>query len=233
MLDINSQDQFDRRFSEKPALNYSFDSKKAGRKDRKIIQSLQSYGIGSKKCLDVGPGTGRWLQFFKKNGASYLGAIDFSQESLNKCANLCEKRQKANLETDGFDFESDTFDILISIEVLEHIKNPKKYLTEILRVTKTGGMVLMSVPNLVSFISRLRMFVGMLPMAMSSDSTHIRFYRKCDIKKIFAPFGLKPLFIPTSICLNPLRQKSMLTIPSFAPISFLDDSLLFMFINDK
>ncbi len=91
------------------------------------ITCLLKYGIKGKKCLDVGPGTGRWLQYLKNNYTSYLSAIDISDESLSRCAKLCNKTQKADLETDKFDFESDFFDIVISIEILEHLKNPDSY----------------------------------------------------------------------------------------------------------
>lgn len=221
------ENQFDSLFSEKPVIKYEFDVSKMGRKDRKIIQCLLEYGIKEKKCLDIGPGTGRWLQFLKNNGADYLGAIDISQESLNRCSLLCNKTQKAHIETDKFDFESDFFDIVISIEVLEHLRDPDNYLSEIVRVSKKKGIVLMSIPNIASFISRIRMLFGRLPVAVASDKTHVRFYRKKDIVKLLAPFNMRPQFIPTSISLNPFNPKSKIHIPSSNFTSSLDDSLLF------
>jgi 2-polyprenyl-3-methyl-5-hydroxy-6-metoxy-1,4-benzoquinol methylase len=225
--------QFDKFFSQKPVVQYEFDRKKMGQKDKKIIQCLSKYGIKGKKCLDTGPGTGRWLHFLKSNGSHYLAAIDISQKSLANCSHLCNKTQKANCEKDNFDFESDFFDIVISIEVLEHLRNPDNYLSEILRVTKKRGIILMSTPNISSFISRLRMLLGFLPVAVSTDKTHVRFYRKKDIVKLFALFNLQPQFIPTSISLNPFNSKSKINIPSLGLISSLDDSLLFMIQIEK
>ncbi len=227
------EDQFDNLFTQKPALKYDFNIKKMGRKDRKIVQCLLEYGIKGKKCLDVGPGTGRWLQFLKNSGAGYLGAIDISQESLNRCSLLCNRTQKAHIESDKFDFEPDFFDVVISIEVLEHLRDPDNYLSEIVRVSKTGGIVLMSTPNVISFISRMRMLFGRLPIAIASDKTHVGFYRKKDIVNLLAPFNMRPQFIPTSISLNPFYQKSKLHIPSVNLISSLDDSLLFMIQIEK
>lgn len=225
--------QFDILYSRKPVIGYDFDTGKMGSKDRKIMRYLLNNGIEGKRCLDVGPGTGRWLQFLKNRNAGYLGAIDISHESLRRCSPLCNKTQKADLEADKFDFESDFFDIVISIEVLEHLRDPATYLTEILRVVKKGGIVLMSIPNVVSFISRVRMLFGILPAAIGSDRTHVGFYRKKDIVRLLAPFNMRPKFIPTSISLNPLSFKSRFRIPSFNLISSFDDSLLFLIRIEK
>lgn len=225
--------QFDNLFSEKPDIQYEFNLKQMGRKDRKISQCLLRYGIKGKKCLDIGPGTGRWLQFLRDNGAGYLGAIDLSQKSLNRCSRLCDKTEKKDFEKDSFSFESDFFDILISIEVLEHLRDPDNYLSEIVRVTKKGGIVLMTIPNIVSLISRIRMLFGSLPIALAADKTHVKFYRKKDLTRLLAPFNVSPEFIPTSISLNPFNFKSKINIPSVRQISSLDDSLLFFFRIDK
>ncbi len=224
---------FDTMFSEKPALEYEFNIKKMSWKDRMIIQCLLKYGIRGKKCLDIGPGTGRWLQFLNKNGADYLGAIDISNESLKRYSLICDKTQKANVETDNFDFKSNNFDIVLSIEVLEHLRYPDHYLSEIFRVTKNEGLVLMTIPNILSLISRIRVIFGLFPGAVSNDKTHVRFYRKKDLVKLLAPYNMRPQFIPTSISLNPLHRKSWFSIPSVKLISSLDDSFLFLIRVEK
>jgi len=219
---------FDNTFSAKPKIKYDFNIRKMGLKDRKIITHLLDYGITGKRCLDIGPGTGRWLTFLRENRASYLGAIDISQESLDICRRLCDKTQRADIAVEKLDFESNYFDIIISFEVLEHLRNPSNYISEMIRVIKNGGLVMMSTPNLVSLASRIRMFFGLRPMAMTLDETHVRFYRKKDITRLFSDYNVIPKFIPTSISLNPITPKSRFRIPSFGKLSSLDDSLLFM-----
>ena len=219
------EDHFDRIISQKEQIKYQFDPYKMGAKDRKIIQSLTYFGISGKKCLDIGPGTGRWLSFLRQQGASYLAAIDITGPSLKRCSPFCSRMQKADLETEEFSFDSDFFDIIISFEVIEHIRNPEKYLSEIYRVANNNCLILISLPNITSFISRVRMLLGELPVAVC-DPTHVRFYRKKDINKLFKRFNMLPEFIPTSISMNPLTPKSRFRIPSNRIISTLDDSIL-------
>jgi len=61
---------------------------------------------------------------------------------------------------------------------LEHLRDPESYLSEIIRVCKNDGLLIMSIPNIVSFISRLRVIFGLMPEAVRSDATHIKFYAK-------------------------------------------------------
>jgi 2-polyprenyl-3-methyl-5-hydroxy-6-metoxy-1,4-benzoquinol methylase len=227
----NVEKQFDNLFSHKSDKVYDFNSKKLSRKDKGIISCLENFGLKEKKCLDIGPGTGRWIQFIAGNKPDCIAAIDISSESLSRCSSNCEYLQKANLELDKFDFKDDFFDVVISFEVLEHLQDPSNYLKEIQRVTKPGGLILMSLPNIASFISRVRLLLGVLPPAIANDPTHVSFYRKKDIAKLMKNIGLSATFIPTSISINPLTHKGILRIPSNRYLSQFDDSLLFYILN--
>lgn len=218
---------FDDRLSQAGHVEYRFERKKLGRKDRAIVDFLRAQPVAGKSCLDVGPGTGRWLKFLRSEGASYLAAVDISSESLKRCVDLCHKTQKADLERERLEFPDDSFDLTISFEVLEHLLDPSLYLSELVRVTRPGGVLLFSVPNVVSLISRIRMVLGGLPPAISNDPTHVRHYRKTDVSALFERQGLRPSFLPTSFSLNPLNPKSRFRLPSCTLTSSLDDSLLF------
>ena len=225
--DPYNEKAFDALFAGKANINYDFDIRTMGVKDRKIVKLLFEYGVKGKKCLDIGPGTGRWLQFMQKNGADFLGAIDISQKALERSAQICGRIQKGDLETDAFDFKSDSFDIVLSIEVLEHLRDPDNYLSEIRRVLKTGGIAVFSTPNVVSFVSRMRVLLGRLPVAISTDKTHVKFYGRRDIKQLFKHYNMTPEFIPTSFSLNPLNAKSKFRIPTSPRTSSMDDCILF------
>jgi 2-polyprenyl-3-methyl-5-hydroxy-6-metoxy-1,4-benzoquinol methylase len=160
-------------------------------------------------------------------GAGSITAIDISDQALDRCRPLCDEIKKINIEKEPFGLSSNSFDIVISFEVLEHLYDPAHYLTEMLRVMGDDALLIMSTPNMTSLISRIRMLLGELPMALASDPTHVRFYRKKDIKDLFKKFNLHATFASTSISLNPLNPKSRFRIPSIKMISSLDDSLVF------
>jgi len=221
------ESRFDARLAAQAGTGYTFAPSSLGYKDRAIASFLRGLGLPGRRCLDVGPGTGRWLAFLQAEGAGPLCAADISAEALRLCAPLCEKVQKLDLERDPLDFPDASFDLTVSFEVLEHLADPENYLREIRRVTRPGGAILMSVPNVVSFISRVRMVLGVLPPSISQDPTHLRHYRRRDVAALLARHGLRARFLPTSFSLNPLDPKCRVRVPPCALLSWLDDSLVF------
>ena len=85
----------------------------------------------------------------------------------------------------------------------------------------------MSIPNIVSLASRIRVAFGFMPQAVTNDKTHIKFYTKKELKKLFEPHNQIPIMIPTSFSLNPLNTSKLRT-PSIKITNSLDDHLLFM-----
>jgi len=228
-----TEKHFDEIFADKAKIEYQLDIRKMGPKDKRIVDLLERHGVKGKNCLDVGPGTGRWIKFLRQMGAKSITALDISDQAIDKCLPFCDEIKKIDIEKEPFDLSSNSFDIVISFEVLEHLYDPAHYLTEMLGVMDDDALLIMSTPNMTSLISRIRMLLGELPVAVTSDPTHVRFYRKKDIKDLFKKFNLHTTFLPSSISLNPLNPKSRLRIPSMQIISSLDDSLVFYTYKSK
>lgn len=221
-----TEETFDHIFKDKNDIEYDFNISKMSQRDRRIIKMLNDFGIKGKNCLDIGPGTGRWLQYLKINSSNFLGAIDISQVSIDRYKHFCDKAQKADVEYEKFDFKSDYFDIILSFMVLEHLRNPENFISEIIRVAKKGASILMTIPNIVSLKSRIRVLFGIMPTAITSDKTHIKFYTKRELKNLFKPFNLLPVMIPTYFTIHPFKS-NRLRIPSNSITQSFDDHLLF------
>ncbi len=88
--------------------------------------------------LDVGCGTKPYLSLFKVD--SYRGLDIDSPDTRN--------RGVADDLYDGkhFPYQSNSFDSVLCNQVLEHVFNPDEFLTEINRVLKFGGKLLLTVP---------------------------------------------------------------------------------------
>ena len=104
---------------------------------RKNIESLANNISG--KTLDVGCGAKQYENIFKKT-SDYVG-IEIETE-------LQKKRKVADYFYDGkkIPFNNDSFDSILSFQVFEHIFEPKEFLSEITRVLKPGGHILITVP---------------------------------------------------------------------------------------
>lgn len=91
------------------------------------------------KCLDVGCGNRPYEYMFK--AGSYIG-VDV--ESSGRPAEM----KQADHYYDGktLPFSDDTFDMVISTQVLEHVPNPTNVLMEMARVCKPNGSLIVSLP---------------------------------------------------------------------------------------
>jgi SAM-dependent methyltransferase len=57
-------------------------------------------------------------------------------------------------------YPDNSFDVVFSVEVMEHIHDHESFFRESLRILKPGGMLLVSTPNILSFKSRLRFLLS-------------------------------------------------------------------------
>ncbi|HPZ07642.1 MAG TPA: class I SAM-dependent methyltransferase [Candidatus Eremiobacteraeota bacterium] len=100
---------------------------------------------GVSKILDAGCGEGLAInEIINKNNSSITG-IDISMEALHIAKQLnpeCFFLQ-CNLQT--LPFLDNTFELVLSLEVLEHLKNPQKVMLELCRVSRLW--LLFSVPD--------------------------------------------------------------------------------------
>jgi len=220
---------FNRVFSGLKNSNYSLvnDSNKLGYKDRTLIKILNDYGISNKNCLDIGPGSGRWINFLKKQKSKNIYAVDISDKVIDINKTNCDKIFKLDFEKKKIPLQNNSIDLIICLEVLEHLRQPDHFLKEIMRLLKKDSIAVFSIPNILSFSSRVRVVLGLLPTAIVSDPTHIKFYRKKDIIKIFSVFNIELRFYSSCFSLNIFNPKSKFKIPTISFFSTLDDSLIF------
>ncbi|MGC9001312.1 class I SAM-dependent methyltransferase [Caldisericum sp.] len=103
------------------------------------------------RCLDDGCGSGYGTYYLAKNGVSMIIGIDISSVAIK----FAKKHYKAeNLEFRQMDalhlqFDPNSFDAVISFDVLEHINehDQKKFISEIVRVLREEGVAYIGCPN--------------------------------------------------------------------------------------
>jgi len=102
------------------------------------------------RVLDVGAGAGAFSQRLADLGYR-VTALDVDPEKW-----IPADIPFMQLEIDAGIAASvqDTFDAVCCLEVIEHVENPWNLLREIYSVVRPGGYLLLSTPNITSFLSR-------------------------------------------------------------------------------
>ncbi len=114
--------------------------------------------IRNKSILDCGAGKGRISELLKNKGAK-IEACDINKEQFAP-KDIKFKQTDLNKK---FPYGNSKFDIIISVEVLEHLENPHHFFSEISRILKKSGRAIITTPNISNIKSRLQfLFKGNL-----------------------------------------------------------------------
>lgn len=129
---------------------------------QKIIECLIDEDLNDKTLLDVGAGEGYFLQAL--SDTLQTNRISSMQDRLSACdlnPHLFKYQgiecKKADLNQ-PLPYPDNTFDYVISIEVIEHLENQFSFVRELSRILKPGGKVFVTTPNILNINSRLKNF---------------------------------------------------------------------------
>jgi SAM-dependent methyltransferase len=93
------------------------------------------------KVLDIGCGNSPFKFLIDESKACYTG-IDIENADKFDYHNL----EKTVFDGENIPYEQESFDNIILTEVLEHIENPEKIISEMYRVLKYGGEAIVTIP---------------------------------------------------------------------------------------
>lgn len=134
----------------------------------KLLSLLLDQDFTGRRVLDLGAGAGyfsrrlyRALEERGYDAPSIITPCDLNPELF-----LFEELQCVRSDFGrGLPFDDATFDVLICMEVIEHIPNQLELWREIARVTKPGAKALITTPNILTINARLRyLFSGTMPL---------------------------------------------------------------------
>lgn len=120
--------------------------KKSLKKKEKIdllLHSLQD--LAGKRCLEVGCARGTVSHFLRSAGGSWIHA-DTDQSNVNAAMALL-RNGVIQIPPNVIPFPENTFDVIVSLDYLEHVHDDQSALNELWRVLKPGGNLLISTPT--------------------------------------------------------------------------------------
>lgn len=140
---------FKKDYSDDLASYYS-NAFKYGRKkiESALLAFLDNLGNGN-RILDVGTGTGYYLNLMQKRGNDCIG-VDLSENMLQQLRSNYADLKVQLADARRLPFIDNSFDALISVETLRYFQDRESLLKEIFRVVRPGGYIFITAAPLFS-----------------------------------------------------------------------------------
>jgi methionine biosynthesis protein MetW len=144
------------------------------------------------RVLDIGCGTGGLTLVVNEGKDNRVLAIEASPEraavaaehGVDVIVGVADKRTLARLGR---------FDVVVLMDVLEHVSSPADLLDTAIEALVSGGRVIASVPNVAHWTVRARLLLGRWdyqPVGIM-DATHLRWFTRATLTKLFKSRGLQ------------------------------------------
>jgi 2-polyprenyl-3-methyl-5-hydroxy-6-metoxy-1,4-benzoquinol methylase len=116
---------------------------------------------------------------------------EFTDKAIDMCTAKGIKMFRGEL--DEIDFSGLKFDVITSIEVLEHLSNPVEHLNAARKLLRPGGIIYITTPNIKSFNSRIlrNKWNGL------SYPEHLCYYSKKSLSRAMKESGFKKVSLRT------------------------------------
>lgn len=110
-----------------------------------IFERLLPKGVEFEKGLEVGCGTGRISRILQQR-VDELTVTDISAELATKVGSVLGCAAGAE-DAMNLSFPDESFDLIVSSECIEHVRDPWRALDEMARVLAPGGVLAVTTPN--------------------------------------------------------------------------------------
>jgi len=143
------------------------------------------------QVLEVGCATGYVTRELKNKGCK-VTCIEIDGELAGKAKDFSEEIIVGDVE-DTLTLEriNKNFDYILFMDVLEHLRYPKKVLMNVKNFLNKKGVVIVNMPNIVFYPNRIKLLAGHFEYEDSGffDNTHLRFYNYKTSRQLLEDAG--------------------------------------------
>jgi len=148
------------------------------------------------RVLDVGCGEGSFAAALMRAGAEVV-ALDVAEEPVRRARARHPDLEVGLVQPEApLPIEDSNFDVVWAGETIEHVADTSGWLSELRRVMRPGGLVLLSTPE-HGPLSRL--WLGLSRRAFEAHfdprSDHLRFYTRRVLGDLLADFGFEEVAV--------------------------------------
>jgi 2-polyprenyl-3-methyl-5-hydroxy-6-metoxy-1,4-benzoquinol methylase len=148
--------------------------------------SHETSWVKGKKVLDIGAGGGGMGRVLRELGAGEITAIEIDPVASAAIAPIYDA-----VYPDIQPIKGRTYDIILLLDVLEHMSDPFGFMVEVEKLLAPGGRAVISVPNVAHWSVRLGLLIGRFEYVSRGilDRTHLQFFTRRRFKELLSSVG--------------------------------------------
>jgi len=156
----------------------------------RIADQISTHSV----VLDIGCSTGMMGRHLALQKGCVVDGVDIDEAALENCRPVYRKVAIRNLETDELTdvFRQEAYDFIVVADVIEHLQQPERLLSQLKLLIKPHGTILFSVPNITHLAAGLELLSGRFGYRGNGllDNTHLRFYSRQSLLQRLRDSGL-------------------------------------------
>ena len=106
--------------------------------------------VAGGRVLDAGCGEGYGSEILAGSGGSVVG-VDLEVPVVRRASERYPSAEFRAGDIGSLPFPDASFDAVVSLQVIEHVRDPSRFLQECSRVLRDGGTIVLSTPNRLTF----------------------------------------------------------------------------------
>lgn len=163
------------------------------------------------RILDIGCGDGYFLEEARKMGWEVYGT-EYTDDAIEVCKEKGIQMHQGKLTPTNYD--ADSFDVITSFEVIEHINNPIEEVQNIRSILRKGGIFYLTTPN----FNAIERYILKKDYNIITYPEHLSYYTPKTINYLLSNNGFrKKKILTTGISLT--RLKTSMAVSDEALIS--------------
>lgn len=160
--------------------------------DQLIMESIARLVPHGSRVLDLGCGDGSLLTYLQKHRACSGYGVELDDNKVLACLRQGVNVLQFNLNEGLHMFGDQSFDVVLQIDTLQHLRNAEIMLRETVRVGRTG---IIAFPNFAHWPNRLSVLSGSMPVTKRLpyqwyDTPNIRVGTYRDFQQLARQIGL-------------------------------------------
>ncbi len=125
------------------------------------LQAIARLVPEGSRVLDLGCGDGALLDYLQKNRQCTGYGVEIDDHNIQACIQRGVNVIQLNLDEGLAMFADQSFDVVLQIDTLQHLRNAEVMLRETVRVGRTG---ILAFPNFAHWPNRMSILNGRMPV---------------------------------------------------------------------